>query len=293
MKTLTEAQPRLDGVTHRMIDNHGLQMHVAEAGQGPPLLLLHGVPQHWWEWRKVIGPLAETHRVICPDLRGFGWTEAPPTGYGREQQVADLVGLLDTLGLKQAGVISHDFATLATYCLCLLHPERISAHLALSVPPPYFDYDSRFVAAFLRYGWHNILAVPGLGPALIGVRNQAILRHMLLSFSAEGSMTEGDLEIFAGRFRHPDHARAASVVYRHFIQPEAARILRGVYRDTRLATPTRLLIGADDPNIKAAFIHGYADYCDDLEVDYVPGASHFVAEDRPDAVAAAARKLFG
>lgn len=293
MKTSTEPQPRLTGVTHRMINNRGLRMHVAEAGEGPPLLLLHGVPQHWWEWRKVIGPLAETYRVICPDLRGSGWTEAPRAGYGRDQQTADIAGLMDTLELNRAGVISHDAAALAAYHLSLLHPDRISAHLALSIPPPYFDPDSRFVLALVRYGWHNILTVPVLGPALMGARNRATLRHMLLRFSAEDSMTEEDVEIFADRFQDPDRARAVSAIYRHFIHPEAVRILRGAYRDTRLTTPTRVLMGADDPNMQAGFIHGYAEYCDDLEVEYLPGANHFVAEDRPDAVVAAARKLFG
>ena len=69
--------PEIDGVTHRYVDLPGVRMHVAEAGGGPPILLLHGWPQHWWIWRKVIPALAENHRVICPDLRGFGWSEAP------------------------------------------------------------------------------------------------------------------------------------------------------------------------------------------------------------------------
>ncbi len=69
--------PEIDGVTHRYVDVPGVRLHVAEAGEGPPILLLHGWPQHWWVWRKVIPALAENHRVICPDLRGFGWSEAP------------------------------------------------------------------------------------------------------------------------------------------------------------------------------------------------------------------------
>ena len=62
---------------HRYVDVPGVRLHVAEAGEGSPILLLHGWPQHWWIWRKVIPALAENYRVICPDLRGFGWSEAP------------------------------------------------------------------------------------------------------------------------------------------------------------------------------------------------------------------------
>src|ERR671916_187124 len=72
--------PNVDGVEHRYIEARGLRFHVAEAGAGEPVVLLHGWPQHWYEWREVIGPLAAHYRVICPDLRGFGWSEAPPGG---------------------------------------------------------------------------------------------------------------------------------------------------------------------------------------------------------------------
>ena len=72
--------PHVDGVRHRFIGANGITFHVAEAGAGDDVvLLLHGWPQHWYEWRELIGPLAERHRVIALDLRGFGWTDAPAT----------------------------------------------------------------------------------------------------------------------------------------------------------------------------------------------------------------------
>lgn len=293
MTLQTEARPRLDGVTHSMVNVNGLSMHVAEAGSGTPLLLLHGCPQNWWEWRKVMLPLAEQYRVIAPDLRGAGWTEAPRTGYGREQQVADLTGLLDALGLEEVDVLSHDIGTLATYLLCYRHPERVRAHLALSIPPLYFPLNARLVAGLFRHAWHNILTVPGLGPALLRARNRATLRRMLVHFAKDGSITAEDQQVFFERFDDPDRARAASALYRHFIHRELLRVLRGTYRKTRLTTPTLLLIGADDPNIRPDTAYGYEQYCDELEVRYVPEASHFIAEDRPDAVIAAARAFFG
>ena len=70
--------PPVPGVEHRFVEAGGLRMHVAEAGAGEPLLLVHGWPQHWYQWRGVIQRLAGTRRLIVPDLRGFGWTDAPP-----------------------------------------------------------------------------------------------------------------------------------------------------------------------------------------------------------------------
>ena len=85
-------------------------MHVAEAGEGDPVLLLHGFPQHWWAWRGVIPRLAENHRVIVPDLRGAGWTDVPRTGYDRDQLVADVVALLDALEVDRVHVVAHDWS---------------------------------------------------------------------------------------------------------------------------------------------------------------------------------------
>src|SRR4051812_40132372 len=87
--------PELEGVRHRFLDLPGLRMHVAEAGTGAPLLLLHGALQHWEAWRSVIPALAEQYRVLAPDLRGAGWTDAPASGYSRAQLVADLLAALD------------------------------------------------------------------------------------------------------------------------------------------------------------------------------------------------------
>ena len=73
--------PDIPGVVHSHHRANGVRLHVAEAGAGAPVLLLHGWPQHWYEWRHLIPALAPERRVICPDLRGFGWSDAPPSGY--------------------------------------------------------------------------------------------------------------------------------------------------------------------------------------------------------------------
>jgi pimeloyl-ACP methyl ester carboxylesterase len=69
--------PPVEGVEHRFVRANGIRIHVAETGQGPPLMLLHGGPQHWYAWRHIIPELAGEFRLICPDLRGFGWSDVP------------------------------------------------------------------------------------------------------------------------------------------------------------------------------------------------------------------------
>jgi pimeloyl-ACP methyl ester carboxylesterase len=93
--------PQVEGVRHRFVQTSRLRVHTAEAGEGESVLLLHGWPQHWYAWRKVIPLLAANQRLISPDLRGLGWTDAPRHGYGTAPLVEDLPALLDTLALER------------------------------------------------------------------------------------------------------------------------------------------------------------------------------------------------
>src|SRR3954464_9761059 len=106
------SMPHVDGMTHHFTSANGVHVHYAEAGSGPPLVLLHGWPQHWWAWRKVLLALAGTHRVVCPDLRGLGWSDAPPGNYAKEAWAADVVALLDALGLERVDLAGHDWGGL-------------------------------------------------------------------------------------------------------------------------------------------------------------------------------------
>ena len=181
--------------------------------------------------------------MICPDLRGAGWTDAPRRGYTRDRLLADVVALLDALGLDSVHLLTHDYGALVGYQLCLRHPERVRHHLSLSIPPPYFGFDLRMVLTLVRHAWYNLLIpVPVLGPRLLGRGRQRLPRRMLSDFSsAREAFTADDVELFVGRLRDPSRARAGSALYHHFIQPEVARIMRGSYRGRRLSTPTRTL----------------------------------------------------
>ena len=195
-------------------------------------------------------------RAVQGDLSrpaGAGWTGAPRRGYTRDQ-------LLDTLGLDSVHLLTHDYGALVGYQLCLRHPERVRRDLSLGIPPPYFGFDLRMVLALVRRAWFDLLIpVPVVGPWLLGRGRQCMTVQMLSGFSsAHEAFTAEVVELFVGRLREPSRARAGSALYRHFIQPESARIMRGSYRDRRLSTPTRVLLGAGDPIVRPEFIHGVA-----------------------------------
>src|ERR1700712_4039345 len=109
------AMPELEGVRHRFLDLPGLRLHVADAGAGEPVLLLHGTLQHWWAWRRVLPGLAAKYRVLAPDLRGCGWTDAPAAGYTRDQMTADLLAALDASGVGAVRLVTTDMGVLPGY----------------------------------------------------------------------------------------------------------------------------------------------------------------------------------
>lgn len=286
--------PHLDGVSHRYVDIPGLRMHVAEAGQGDPLVLMHGFPQHWWEWRKVLPPLAEHYRVFCPDLRGTGWTEAPRNGYTAEQLVADAVALLDTLGLERARIMAHDWGALVGFLLCLYHPDRVDQYVSLAIPHPFVRFDPRLLAAVPRLWFQYAIATPLLGPQLLSRGRQPLARYLLHSYTSDPSAwSDQDIELFVAPFRQPARAVAASALYRDFIVPLFARVLSGAYRGTRLRTPTVVLFGSEDANMRPELLGGYEEHADDLTLECVEGASHFIADEKPDVVVDRVLRFFG
>ena len=286
--------PQLDGVEHRFVDLPGLRMHVAEAGAGEPLLLLHGFPQHWWGWYKVLPALAQRYRVIAPDLRGAGWTDAPAAGYTPEQLVADVVALLDALELDRVRIMAHDWGALVGFLLCLSNPQRVERYISLAIPHPFVKFDPRLVTAIPRLWFQYAIATPALGPMLLAKGRQPMAHYLLDHYTSDrGAFTKHDRELFAAPFRDRARARAGSALYRHFIVPLFPAVMAGRYRSKRLVTPTLILYGGEDPNMTGEILDGHQNYADDLTIEEVDGASHFIADEKPQVVIDRALAFFG
>ena len=277
--------PQLAGVRHRWVELPGLRLHVAEAGAGDPVVLLHGFPQHWWEWRHVIAPLGRTHHVIAPDLRGAGWTEASAGRIGPQQLVDDVLALFDVLGIASPDVVAHDYSVLTAYRLAFDHPERVRSLVCLG-PHPFMRFHPSMLAAAPGLWFQPVVAAPGLGRWALA--HTGLTEH-LLAGARPGSLTATDRRTFGERARV--HASAGSELYRRVILPEARRLVSGVYRGRHLRVPTRALAGALEPGVGAAVVAVPEGVADDLRAELVPGAGHFLADDRPDVVVATALEL--
>ncbi|GMH20449.1 hypothetical protein Nepgr_022290 [Nepenthes gracilis] len=126
----------MEKIQHRRVAVNGINMHIAEIGEGSPVLLLHGWPELWYSWRHQLLYLSShNYRAIAPDLRGFGDTDAPPSAasYTAFHVVGDLVALLDNLGIDQVFLVGHDWGAIIAWYFCLFRPDRIKALVNLSV----------------------------------------------------------------------------------------------------------------------------------------------------------------
>jgi pimeloyl-ACP methyl ester carboxylesterase len=130
------------------------------------VLLLHGWPQHWWCWRRVVKQLRD-YRLLIPNLRGFGWSEAPGSGYSPTGFADDAVALLDALDIACAHVIGHDWGGFAGFLLGLHHSERVDRLLLCNSPGPWARLSTR-TAVGLRRSWYaGLVATPILGHRLV------------------------------------------------------------------------------------------------------------------------------
>src|SRR5919204_1753560 len=174
--------PELDGVTHREVSASGLHFHVAMAGTGEPIVLLHGWPQHWWAWRRVVPLLAPHAHLLMPDLRGFGWSAAPRDGYEKQTMADDLLAVLDALGLERVRLVAHDWGAWVGFLACLGAPERFDAFVALSSPPPMGRPTPRQLLEVWRFAYQLALAAPWAGEWLVA--NEGFMAQVLKAGAA-------------------------------------------------------------------------------------------------------------
>jgi pimeloyl-ACP methyl ester carboxylesterase len=278
----------LAGVTHRHIEARGMRFHVAEAGPdgAPPVVLTHGWPQHWWLWRHVIPQLAKDRKVYAWDLRGLGWSDAAPDGdYTKTAMADDLLGVMDALNVDRAGLVGHDWGAFSGMIACVKAPERFTGFVSCSVPHlwPRDRFNPR---RLVLLGYQGPISTPFLGERLM---RKGFATRLLKAGRASGRWSDEELHAFGDVIREPKAAKATVGIYRQFLTKELPQFFRGAYADQRLKVPTRLLAGTEDVAVKGDSLEGAN--ADDLVVQWVDGAGHFLPDEAPEVVVQAAREL--
>ncbi|HEU0182546.1 MAG TPA: alpha/beta hydrolase [Agromyces mariniharenae] len=270
--------PDAPGFDHLVVETPGLRTHVATLGAGEPVVMLHGFPQHWWQWHRVAPRIAEQgYRVICPDLRGAGWTEADDPGIERETRLHDLLAVFEALGIERAHVVSHDMGAVTATQLAYTHPERVGRAVQFSMPPVFMSFSPRLVPAFRHL------------PSLIWHRPGSSLRRVFTGpYNAE-VLPDATIAAHLAPMRRTEIDQAVRRLYRGMVLPESMRLSRGVYRRMRLTVPTLVAFGRLDTRFDESLIRRVCAhperFADRMEFAFVDGAGKLVPDDAPDTVA--------
>ena len=271
--------PEVDDVEHIFLELEGTRFHIATAGGGDPLVLLHGWPQHWWCWRHLIPELAQRYRLICPDIRGLGWSDGAYGSYRWDDLARDLFGLLDRLGYERVRLVGHDWGVPIGYRACLMRPKRIERFVPIALAHPWQPWSVPRAALRRRGPWH-VPAIAVIGGAAITRLNLA--EHTLHALRHAGSFSADEAAIYLGPARRPGSVQAAVRWNRAAAGRDAFQSLLH-YRHWYLSVPTLHLYGEYDP-LTPYLSDGYRPYAPEMSIGVIPESGHWVQEEAPAAL---------
>jgi pimeloyl-ACP methyl ester carboxylesterase len=275
--------------SHRSVSANGTRFHVAESGDGPLVLLLHGFPEFWWTWRQQLGSLSEAgFRAVAPDLRGYGGSDKPPRGYDLVTAASDAAGLVRSLGEANAVVVGHDWGGLIAWTMAAYFPKVVRRLAVVSMPHP-LRLRSAVLSDPLGQG-RSIGFALGFQLPLWPERqllreNAQRVGRMLSDWSGPGWPDEETARRYEQAMCVPAVAHSALEYHRWYLRsrfrPDGLRYTRMMR--TPIQAPTLHLHGALDPCVLPAAARGSSAY---VEAPYrwrlIDGAGHFPHEEIPD-----------
>jgi pimeloyl-ACP methyl ester carboxylesterase len=288
----------IDNVTfsHHMASvNGGIQIHYVIGGHGgDPVVLLHGWPQTWYEWRHVMPALAKNHTVIVPDLRGLGDSSKPITGYDGKTTAQDIYQLVSQLGFNKIFLVAHDIGAQTAYSYAAAHPNNVTKLVIMEFAFPGF-LPPGFEGITWWFGFHQTLDIPEM---LTFGKEKEYLSWFYKGLAYNPyAITQADIDEFVSHYSAPGSMRAGFEYYRAF-PIDAKENKELLAQEGKLQMPVLALggdiypaVGGDLPGnfalnstqLLAANVHGVI----------VPLSGHWIPEEQPDFVVDQLFKFFG
>ncbi|MTE15107.1 alpha/beta fold hydrolase [Nocardia aurantiaca] len=306
-------------LTHRTIDTGEIRMHVADRGEGFPVVFCHGFPHTWFMWHRQLDAVAAAgYRALAPDLRGYGRTEAPANveAYTNAAVIGDLMALLDDIGAEQAAFVGLDFGAQLVWELTLRAPERVAAAIVLNnpfAPRPPRAPSAFWTKAAERHFLHlSYFQTPGIADAELAADPRGFLARVYYSLSGDyhyldtwknppglgyldvlpqasalpwSWLSEAEFDTLVQDFERTGFTGGLNW-YRNL---DRNWELTAAYADAKVEVPTFFLYGQNDPDMEGfsgrdPLATLRANVLDLREVVEVPAAGHLVQLERPDAV---------
>jgi len=272
---------------HLNFEVNQARLHVARLGRGRPLLLLHGWPEFWLTFEPLMHRLADRFTLIAPDLRGFGASDKPAGPFGPNDHAADMVALLDALGLDQAGIVGHDVGGALMQPLGRSAPQRLSGLFFFDFVYP--GIGPRMASPDrLNEIWYQSFNQMEMAPLLVGASREtckAYIGHFLRHWAYRKDAFEDVLDAFADNFLAPGNLEGG---FRHYKAAHAARVAMMKGEAPHLppiSVPTAVRWAEHDPLFPFAWTDRLSETFADLDLALFPGVGHFPHREDPERAA--------
>lgn len=269
--------------THHHADLGEVMLHYVTAGAGDPVVLLHGWPQTWYEWRHIIPALAERYTVIAPDLRGLGDSSRPAGDYPKRLLAEDVHRLVcERLGHKRCFVVGHDWGGPVAFAFAALHPEAVRRLTILDVVIP-GDGGDGFSQGGRRWhhAFHQTLDLP---EALIQGRERVYLSWFYRSFGHRPNVvSEADIDEYLRTYSQPGAMRAGLAFYRA-LPLDAAHNRELLAARGKLAMPVLALGGANSWGRRLETLESLRRVAADVRGGVIEDCGHWIPEEQPRAL---------
>ncbi|WP_376093525.1 alpha/beta fold hydrolase [Roseomonas sp. CCTCC AB2023176] len=261
---------------------NGLTLRVREAGPegGPLLILLHGFPESSFGWRRQVGPFAEAgYRVVAPDMRGYGGSDAPPSvaDYHLDLLAADIVGLADRYGAGRFDLVGHDWGGIVAWAVAAWHPDLVRCLVVMDAPHP-----DTFTAAMIRHptqalrsAYVGFFQIPAVPEAVLSAKGYAGLRAAIGRTARPAAVSEAELDRYAEDWARPGRLTAMLNYYRAL--PRRPTI-------GRIGVPTLVLWGEEDAALERHLAEAAVGQCDEARLEVIPDTTHWIHLEEPGRV---------
>lgn len=272
---------------HRRLEVNGIGLALHEGGGGDAVIFLHGFPESRLSWLTPMSVLANDHRVIAPDGRGFGQSDIlpDPNDYRIERLVADVLAVADALGARRFTLVGHDWGGVVAWVAAARHPEQIRSLVIVNAPHPTL-FQARLDDDPMQRQASSYIARLTNGPS---PSPEALWQAIFGETEARGLMSPVERAYLQSAWRRPGAIEAMRHWYRAAPFDFSAVGGRGAGRlpePLRIDVPTLVVWGMDDTVLRSSLLIGLDTLVPDLELEQVAGAGHAILRERPHLVAA-------
>jgi pimeloyl-ACP methyl ester carboxylesterase len=281
--TSTEQQQQLKAGISFEIDNvtfsdhtasvNGIQLHYVIGGQGDPVVLLHGWPQTWYEWRHVMPALAKNYTVIVPDLRGLGESSKPVTGYDGKTTAEDIHQLVSKLGFNDIFLVGHDFGVQVAYSYAAAHPNETKRLVILDVPIAGIGPGENITGLWWAQ-FHNVRDIPEM---LVAGHEREYLTWFYRYSCNPAAITDEDIDEYVSHYSAPGGMRAGFEYYRALADDIKQN---KEYSMTKLPMPVLVLGG--ECSFGTAALDSMRMLATNVSGSVIPDTGHWIPEEQPD-----------